>query len=342
MTTQAKTSPKKKLPPIMQKAGKAGRFISNKPAIILAILVIILALFTAGFLFISLGTRPDLILPPRVFQVLAILLIAVCVGYSTVVFQTLTNARILTPGVLGFENVYMFIQTIIVFFFASGYYFISGTPNFILSVVLMVGFSILVFFPLLIKETKGIYVLLLVGMIISTLFASLTTVMQMVIDPAEFDFVQTRMFASFNSPNTGLIIISAVLAALAIIAMPQSCKLDVLSLGRDNAISLGLNYKAMTIRILIIVSVLVSVSVALVGPIMFLGLLAANLSYQIIKSHRHIFTIPASILIAAVALMGGQFLMERVISSHINIAIIINFIGGIYFILLLIRQRKKG
>ena len=333
-------SSKTKLPLLVQKIGRVGRFVCSKPALILAILAVLLALLTVGFLFMGLGTRPDLILPPRVFQVLAMLLIAVCVGYSTVVFQTLVNARILSPGVLGFESVYMFIQTSIVFFLASGDYFISSEPNFILSIVLMVWFSLLVFFPLLIKDSKGIYVLLLVGMIISTLFASLTTVMQMVIDPAEFDFVQTRMFASFSSPNTSLIIISAIVAAIAIIAMPRFRRLDVLSLGRDNAISLGLNYKAMTVRILIIVSLLVSVSVALVGPIMFLGLLAANVSYQIIRSHRHKFMIPASILVAAVALMGGQFLMERIINSHINIAIIINFIGGIYFIVLLIRQKK--
>ncbi|MCL2521605.1 MAG: iron chelate uptake ABC transporter family permease subunit [Erysipelotrichales bacterium] len=315
----------------------------GNPRITLIIMATILIIISLSYLFMNLGPRPDIIFPLRLSRILAIILIAVAVGYSSVVFQTLTNTRILSPGVLGFENIYMFIQTGIVFFLSSGHYFITGVPNFLLSVFIMIIFSLVIFFPLFKGNGKSnnLYFLLLLGIVLGTMFSSMTTYMQLMINPDEFMFIQSRMFATFHAPNVNLIVISAIMITLTLLAIPAPRQLDAMSLGREIAIGLGVNYKIISIRILIIVSILVSISTALVGPVMFLGILVANISYHFMKTYKHIYIIPASILISGIALIGGQYLVSRGLNFPINLSILINFIGGIYFIFLLLKQRGQ-
>lgn len=59
--------------------------------------------------------------------------------------------------------------------------------------------------------------------------------------------------------------------------------LDVLLLGRAQAINLGVNYTQMTRMLLILVALMVAIATALVGPITFLGLLTINLAHELIK-----------------------------------------------------------
>ena len=63
--------------------------------------------------------------------------------------------------------------------------------------------------------------------------------------------------------------------------------LDVMSLGREQAVNLGVDYDYVTKHVLVVVTILISVSTALVGPITFLGLLVANVAYQFIHSYKH-------------------------------------------------------
>jgi len=317
--------------------------IGKRPWLVLIILGAVMVLLIALFLFVGMGNHASHALGIRIPTVIAILIISVCVGYSTVVFQTVTNARILTPGVLGFENIYMFLNTLLVFLFygASGFLFNSVEGNFILSFFVMMGFSLLIFMPLLTKGSKGIYILLLVGIILSTLFASLTSFMQFLIDPERFMTIQARMFASFSAPDNLLMIIAAGIIVVSLVLAPSAKKLDVISLGRENAISLGVSHKFACLKILIIVAALVSVSTVIAGPVMFLGLISANLAYQFIKTFKHRFVIPAAILISAIALFAAEFFIREVVAIDINVAVVINFFGGIYFIFLLMRERKK-
>ena len=316
--------------------------VGKRPKVVLLILGGILALLITLFLFVGAGEHLEYNLWLRFPTILAILLVSICVGYSTVAFQTVTNARILTPGVLGFENIYMFLQTLLVFIFAASTGFLFTTEgNFIISIIVMIGFSLLIFMPLLTKGSKGVYILLLVGIILSTLFASLTAYMQLLIDPERFMTIQALMFASFDAPDFLLMIISAGIMVAALALAPSTKKLDVISLGRENAISLGVNHKWVCLRILIIVAALVSVSTVIAGPVMFLGLIAANLAYQFIKSYKHKYTIPAAVLICGIALVTAELFIRELFTISINVAVFINFFGGIYFIFLLLRDRKR-
>jgi len=169
----------------------------------------------------------------------------------------------------------------------------------------------------------------------------MTSFMQVIIDPNEFETLQSKMFASFANVNTDILLISVIaLLIIFVLFYDDVKKLDVMLLGRDQAINLGIDFDRFSKKILIVVAVLVSISTALVGQITFLGLLVVNLSYQFLNTYKHSYQITGSILISIIALIAGQFIVERILNFGSTISIIINFIGGIYFIYLLMKEGK--
>ena len=296
-------------------------------------------------LFLVMGLKANnwrYLLSKRTPKIIAILVTGTAISLSSLIFQTVTNNRILTPSILGLDSLYMFIQTLVIFLLgSSSQIIINKNLNFAATLILMLIFSSILYKFLFLKEENNILTLLLIGMIMGTLFQSMSSFMQMMIDPNEFMHIQSKMFASFNNVNTGILTISSVLIGLASIYTFKSTKiLDVLSLGRDQSINLGVNYEKIIKRLLFIVSILVSVSTALVGPVTFLGLLVVNLAREFIKTFEHKDLLIVSSLISIIALMGGQLLIERVFNLGIPISVIINFIGGIYFIYLLLEENR--
>ncbi|MCR2044877.1 iron chelate uptake ABC transporter family permease subunit [Anaerosalibacter massiliensis] len=281
-------------------------------------------------------------LSKRIPKVIAIIITGVSIAFSSMVFQTITNNRILTPSILGLDSLYIFIQTFIIFVLGSGHIIVTNNNlNFILSGSLMIFFSALVYKFLFKKNQNDILFLLLAGLILGSLFQSLSSFMQMLIDPNEFLHVQDIMFASFNNINVKVLWISSLLVfILTIYTYKYTEILDVLSLGKEQSINLGINYDDIVKRMLIVVSLLISVSTALVGPITFLGLLVVNLAREFLSTFKHRYLMAVSGLISIVALLGGQLLVERVFNFSTPISVIINFIGGLYFIYLLIKENK--
>lgn len=306
-------------------------------------LLVGLAIVCIGlFLFYDVGNW-DYTLPRRIKKVAAIVLTGGAIAFSTMIFQTITNNRILTPGILGLDSLYMLIQTGIIFLFGSANMVIMNkNMNFIISVLLMIVFS-LVLYQLMFKgEGRNIFFLLLVGIVFGTLFGSLSSFMQMLIDPNEFQVVQDKMFASFNNINTDLLWLAFIIFLLTGVYVWRFTKFfDVLSLGREHAVNLGIDYDKVVKQMLVVVAILVSVSTALVGPIMFLGLLVVNLAREFLNTYKHSYLIAGSVLISIIALVGGQFVVEKVFTFSTTLSVIINFAGGIYFIYLLLKENKS-
>ena len=307
--------------------------------IILAIVALILI---SGFLFIGVNSvNFRYALYRRIPKIYAMILTGTAIGFSSLIFQTVTNNRILTPSILGIDSLYVLLQTTVVFLLGSSSAIISnGNINFIITIISMLLFSSILYKFIFKNGSKNIFTLLLVGVVCGTLFESLTTFMQVLIDPVEFQMVQDKMQASFNNINTDLLFISSIVIILCIGYAYDYLKiLDVMSLGRDAAINLGIDYDKIVKKMLIII--LTSVATALVGPITFLGLLVVNIARQVISSYKHSILGVATILISIVSLIGGQLVVEQLMNFGVSVSIIINFVGGIYFIYLVMKERNR-
>ncbi|MDV6378463.1 iron chelate uptake ABC transporter family permease subunit [Sporosarcina sp. GW1-11] len=310
----------------------------------LLILTACALVFCSLYLFQGLNGSYDYALPRRAIKVVAMTLTGVAVAYSTVIFQTITHNRILTPSIMGLDSLYILLQTVLVFFFGStSFVLINQQFNFMLSVGAMVLFALLLYHFLFGKGNRPIYFLLLVGIIIGTFFGSISTFLQVMIDPNEFLRVQDKMFASFNNINGDLVWWAfGILVLTLIIGWRYINELDALSLGRDTAINLGVPYQSIVKLMLILSAVLIAVSTALVGPITFFGLIVANLSYQFFKTFKHSILIAGASLMSVIALVGGQWIVERVFSFSTTLSVIINFVGGMYFIYLLLKESRSS
>nr|WP_263323677.1 iron chelate uptake ABC transporter family permease subunit [Neobacillus sp. Marseille-Q6967] len=283
-------------------------------------------------------------LPKRTIKVLAMVLTGVTIAYATVVFQTITHNRILTPSIMGLDSLYLLLQTLVIFFLGSSHLIVVNKQlNFLISCAVMIVFALLLYQFLFKKGGQQVYFLLLVGIIVGTFFSSISTFFQVLIDPNEFQIVQDRMFASFNNINSDLVWMAIVIVVLVLIYAWRYVKyLDVLSLGRDTAINLGVPYDAIVKKMLIIVAIFISISTALVGPITFFGLIVANLSYQFFKTYKHKTLILGASVMSIIALVGGQWVVERIFTFSTTLSVIINFVGGVYFIYLLLKERKSA
>ncbi|QDO94459.1 iron chelate uptake ABC transporter family permease subunit [Formosa sediminum] len=305
------------------------------------LLTVVMLGLCALFLTYGLPTNWAYSFERRSYKVFAIGMVSCAVAYSSIVFQTLTHNRILTPSVMGFEAVYLLFQTVIVFMYGDKTFsVISAKENFFLSIVFMLGFAFILFKLIFKKENHNLYLLLLIGLVLETLFHTISSFLQLILDPNDFLILQGTLYASFNAINYDLIWYAlVVLLGCFGIGLTQFRYLDVIGLGKAHAVNLGVPYFKKVRLHLFLIAALVAVSTALVGPIIFLGVLVTNLTYEMFKTYKHHILIPACCLVCFISILGAQFLVEHLFSFNIVISVIINFIGGLYFIYLLLKTR---
>lgn len=317
---------------------------ANRPSTFAVLIALAVLSTLASLAFMTLGTKGpwSFVLPFRGTKLAAMLLVAYAIAVSTVLFQTVSANRILTPSIMGLDTLYVLIQTTLVFAIGS-----SGTaalpPSllFLTQTATMIGFSVILYAWLFSGRTQSLHLVMLVGLVLGVLFRSLSSLMHRIMAPNEFVVLQDRLFANFNSIDSKILIAAALAVLLAsVLGWRLIRSLDVLLLGRDNAIALGVPYRTVVSQILVIVAVLVSVSTALVGPTTFFGLLVASLAYRICNREAHVVILPVAILLAILLLVGGQLILERVFAFNTALSIVIEFAGGIAFIALALRSRS--
>ncbi|EAB5261102.1 iron ABC transporter permease [Campylobacter jejuni] len=293
------------------------------------------------FIFVGLNGFDEYALKSRFLQIAAIIIVAICIAVSTVIFQTLCNNKILTPAIIGLDSLYMLLQSALIFSFgAANLSVYKNDINFLITLVCMVVFS-LGLYKILFSSDRSIYLIMLLGLVFGTLFSTLSSFFEVLIDPDEFMVIQGRMFASFDNIAFDVLILAYIISFLSFIWIFRYMKfLDPLNLGKDLAINLGINYQKISKQLMIIIAILTSISTALVGPITFLGLLVVNITYELFKTAKHSILLSACILISILALLGGVFFVSRVFDYNATISVVINFLGGIYFIYLILKGNK--
>ncbi|KEP74427.1 enterobactin ABC transporter permease [Microbacterium sp. SUBG005] len=276
----------------------------------------------------------------RVVSVATIALVACCQAVATVLFHTATANRILTPSIMGFDALYVVMQTALVFFFGSAALSATdGLAKVAVQSVLMVGFATLLYGWLFAGRRGNLHVMLLVGVVLGVGFGSLSTVMQRLLTPSDFDILSARLFGNLSNSDAeylpwGALVVAAVLA----VVWRRRHRLDVLALGRETSVNLGLAYRREVVGILVLVAVLISVSTTMVGPMTFFGFLVATLAYQLAGSSQHRVVLPFAVLLGAATLLGGYFVLRHVFYAAGMLSIIIEFVGGLFFLVYLLRK----
>ena len=278
----------------------------------------------------------------RAPKLIVMLITAFAIGGASLVFQSIINNTIVTPCLLGMNSLYTLIHTAVVFCVGSGSVLAANAnAAFAIDLVLM-GITATLIYSYLFKKTKhNVLYVLLVGTVLTSFFSSVQSTMTRVMDPNEYDTLLTTLVASFSNVNAEIIIFAlAVLAAVIFLLRKELALLDVLTLGKEQAINLGVDYDRCIRRLLLGVTLAIAVATAMVGPISFLGLIIANLARQLLRTYRHTQLILGSALFGMIVLVGGQIIVEHVFTYAVPISVFITVGGGLYFLYLLLRNRR--
>ena len=278
----------------------------------------------------------------RVPKLIVMLIAAFAIGGASLVFQSIINNTIVTPCLLGMNSLYTLIHTAVVFAAGSGSILaVNANAAFAVDLVIM-GASATVIYGYLFKKTNyNVLYVLLIGTVLTSFFSSIQSTLTRVMDPNEYDSLLSTLVASFSNVNSEIILFSlVVLAVLIFVLRKDLALLDVLTLGKAQAINLGVDYDRSIRRLLLGVTLAIAVATAMVGPISFMGLIIANLSRQLLKTYRHSQLILGSVFFGMIILVAGQLIVEHVYSSAIPISVFIPVGGGIYFLYLLLTKRR--
>ena len=293
----------------------------------LLVLAAIVLLCAAGYMLVGVNfSNPKLFayaMKIRTPKLVVMLITAFSIGGASLVFQSIINNTIVTPCLLGMNSLYTLIHTAVVFFLGSAS-IVSTNANLSFGVdVVLMGITATIIYSWIFQKTKhNVLYVLLVGTVLTSFFSSIQTTLTRVMDPNEYDTLLNTLVASFSNINSEIILFSLVLLAGVIFALRKELALlDVLTLGKEQAINLGVDYDRCIRRLLLGVTLCIAVATAMVGPISFLGLIIANLSRQLLKTFRHTQLILGSALFGMVVLVGGQLIVEHVYSYSVPVSI---------------------
>ena len=311
--------------------------------ILLAVLVIVVC---ALYLLVNAyPEKPQLfryILSRRIPTLIVMLIAAFSIGSASIIFQSIINNRIVTPCLLGMNSMYTLVHTAIVFTVGSGHVIATNSNLSFALDLLVMGVTATFLYSYMFRKTgNNVLYVLLIGTVLSSFFGSIQSTMIRVMDPNEYDALLTTLVADFSNINAEVIVFSLVLLTALVIFLWEDLKLlDVITLGKAQAINLGVDYDRTVRRLLLGVVLCIAIATAMVGPISFLGLIIANLSRQMLKTHKHAHLITGAALVGMLAMIAGQLVSQHIFSYAVPISTFITIGGGIYFLYLLLT--KKG
>ncbi len=315
----------------------------------LALIAGVLGVCAGAYMLVGLTGPLGFVVPYRAGKLAALALVAVALSVATVLFQTITANRILTPSLMGFDALYVLVLTVMVQALgASGFAALSPLTLFAVNLAGLAGLG-LVLFVVLMRLAKGDMVrLCLTGVVLGLLIRSATHLLQRLIDPGDYQVVQSLSVARFTQVDgTLLAIAAAAVGAGVALAWRLRHRLDVLDLGEAAATGLGEPPARLHRQALLLICLLVGSATALAGPMAsggfgpssFFGLVVVAFARLVTPTHRHAVLIPSAALIGAVVLIGGQLVLERLLSLSTPLIVVIELIGGATFLILLLKRR---
>lgn len=280
----------------------------------------------------------------RAPRLLAMVTAGAAISAASIVFQTIIRNRIVTPCLLGMNSLYVLIHTMVAFFLgATSVLAVDPVLSFGLDIVVMGTVAAFIYNTIFARTGGNVLYVLLIGTVLSTFFSSVQSSLTRLMDPNEYDALLNSLVASFSNVNIAVLLPAiAMLLGIGWMLRRELALLDVVALGRETAINLGVDYERVVRRLMVGVALSIAAATALVGPLSFLGLITANLAREMLSTHRHKYLITASSLVGVVILVAGQFLVEHVMTYSVPVSVFVTIGGGVYFLGLVLREIRGG
>lgn len=275
----------------------------------------------------------------RLPYALMALIVGLALGLAGAEMQTILNNPLASPFTLGVSSAASFGAALAIILGIG----IPGIPDRWFISVNAFAFALMACFILdgisrwTQVATSGV---VLFGIALVFTFNALISILQFV---ASEDTLQGLVFWTMGSLARAswdkLAILVVALLIIVPLSMRNAWKLTALRLGEDRAVSFGINVRKLRLATLLRISIISALTVAFVGPIGFIGLVAPHIS-RMMFGEDHRFYLPGSMLIGALVLSLASVLSKNIVDGVIiPVGIVTSLVGVPFFLSIIIRHR---
>ncbi|GHT49068.1 iron ABC transporter permease [Spirochaetia bacterium] len=276
------------------------------------------------------------ILELRLPRIIASLLVGAGLAVSGAIFQAILQNPLADPYTLGISTGAAFGACLAIMLnITTGIFFPLPLASLIFAALTLL-------LVLLIAQKSGgaaISSLVMAGIIISSFFSAGLSFLKMM-SGENVGAIVLWLMGSFSAKSSGdAILLAAVIPIAIIIAVFFSSSLNILTLGKKAAASLGVNVKTMRLSFLLLASVISAVCVSVCGVIGFVGLIVPHILRLLVSSDNRLL-IPLAAISGAVLLCIADTFARTLGSGEIPVGVLTTLAGGPFFIYIFLRRGK--
>ena len=278
----------------------------------------------------------------RLPRIVIAILVGIALATSGTILQGVTKNDLADSGILGINSgAALFVVIYIYIMNGNVYDGISNLTIFTMPIVALAGaiFGAGLIYLLAWKNGINSSRLLLIGIGINIAFTSLLTIFQLKFTTQEFNRVMAWTSGSIWGASWKYVLaILPFILIFMILTIYKSRYLDVLNLGDEVSIGLGIDVEKERIKLIIYAVILAGVATSVAGSIGFLGLISPHIARRLIGP-KHKNLIPVASLIGVFILLVSDTIARNIIAPmEIPVGIVVSIIGVPYFIYLMLSK----
>lgn len=278
----------------------------------------------------------------RLPRIVLSMLVGAGLAVAGCILQGVTRNPLADPGLLGINAGAGLMVVLYVLFFGTG----SLPAVFTLPVLALAGAggAAMLVYALACKKGEGSTPvrMIMTGIAIQAGLSALTTLLVIKLDDTQYSFVSSWQVGSIWGANwTFVLSLLPWLCILLPLAFMKVKTLDIMGLGDETAIGLGISVSKERKKLLFIAVALSGACVSVSGSISFVGLMAPHLARRLVGP-RHQITLPMCALLGAILVSVADTIARVIIQpSSLPTGVVVSVIGAPYFIFLLSRREKE-
>ncbi len=278
----------------------------------------------------------NVVLKLRIPRILASMLVGASLSMSGSVYQGVFSNPLISPDFLGVSGGACVGAAIAILLalpsaFIQIFAFVSGVAAVLIALLI----------PWLLRNRSNI-MLVLSGIIVGAAMSSVLGFIKYAADPetqlAAITYWTMGDFSAIKLSDV-LSVLPAMIPSAAVLFL-LSWRIDILSLGGDEAKTLGVNVAFVRTAAIICATLLTASSVCIAGTISWVGLVVPHFG-RMLAGPNHNRSLPASAMLGALFMLLADTLTRTVSQTEMPVSIITGLIGAPLYVLLLYRERRR-
>lgn len=290
------------------------------------------------------GTRKQelVLFTIRLPRIIMAILVASAIAVSGTILQGITKNDLADPGIMGISSGSALAVVVYIYFMNGNVYEgISSLTIFTMPIAALFGAAVGAFLVYSLAWKKGINAarLVLIGIGINAAFNALLVVFQLKFTTQEFNRVMVWTSGSIWGSNWKYVLATLPwILVFMVLTIYKARYLDVLNLGDELSIGLGVHVEKQRRILLIFAVALAGAATAVAGTISFLGLVAPHIARRLIGP-KHKLLLPTSSLVGTLLLLIADTIGRNLLSPmELPVGIVLSIIGVPYFIYLMLKE----